>query len=65
MGKKEDSTGGCGDRSETGRLSVPISGDLRAVVAYKLVQVLYARRGVPQMEWLDLLEFAGLRRSVM
>ena len=31
-----------------------------AVVAYKLVQVLYARRGVPQMEWLDLLEFAAI-----
>ena len=31
-----------------------------AVVAYKLVQVLYARRGVPRMEWLDLLEFAAI-----
>ena len=30
------------------------------MVAYKLVQVLYARRGVPQMEWLDLLEFAAI-----
>ncbi len=31
-----------------------------AVVAYKLVQVLYERRNIPKEEWLDLLEFAAI-----
>lgn len=31
-----------------------------AVVAYKLIQILYERAGVPQSEWEDMLEFAAI-----
>lgn len=31
-----------------------------AMVAYKLVQVLYERSGVPEQEWKDMLEFAAI-----
>ena len=31
-----------------------------AVVAYKLIQVLYERAGIPQKEWLDMMEFAAI-----
>ncbi len=31
-----------------------------AVVAYKLVQVLYEQRQIPKSEWLDMLEFAAI-----
>ena len=31
-----------------------------AMVAYKLVQVLYERAGVPRAEWLDMMEFAAI-----
>lgn len=31
-----------------------------AVVAYKLIQVLYDKVGIPQQEWLDMIEFAAI-----
>lgn len=31
-----------------------------AVVAYKLIQVLYEKAGVPQQEWLEMIEFAAI-----
>ncbi|MGN0157735.1 MAG: single-stranded-DNA-specific exonuclease RecJ [Brotaphodocola sp.] len=38
----------------------PFSGICGGVVAYKLVQVLYERFGVPQREWEEMLEFAAI-----
>jgi len=31
-----------------------------AVVAWKLIKVLYANLGIPELEWMDLLEFAAI-----
>ncbi len=31
-----------------------------AMVAYKLIQVLYEQKGIPRQEWLDMLELAAL-----
>ena len=58
--KEKIPPGRCGDRSETGRLSVPISGDLRRSGGVQAGAGFIYRRGVPQMEWLDLLEFAAI-----
>ena len=32
----------------------------RAVVAWKLIRVLYEKLGIPESEWMDLLEFAAI-----
>ena len=60
MGKKEDSPADAVIDPKQADCPYPFPEICGAVVAYKLVQVLYARRGVPQMEWLDLLEFAAI-----
>ena len=31
-----------------------------AVVAWKLIRVLYEKLGIPESEWMDLLEFAAI-----
>lgn len=31
-----------------------------AVVAWKLIKILYANLGIPELEWMDLLEFAAI-----
>lgn len=38
----------------------PFEGICGGVVAYKLVQVLYERFGIPQREWEEMLEFAAI-----
>ncbi len=40
--------------------SYPFAGICGGVVAYKLVQVLYEKSGVPMQEWRDMLEFAAI-----
>lgn len=40
--------------------SYPFAGICGGVVAYKLVQVLYEQCGIPQEEWLNMLEFAAI-----
>lgn len=38
----------------------PFAGICGGVVAYKLVQVLYEKNGIPEQEWKDMLEFAAI-----
>ncbi len=38
----------------------PFAGICGGVVAYKLVQVLYEKSGIPEQEWKDMLEFAAI-----
>ena len=38
----------------------PFVGICGGVVAYKLVQVLYEKNGIPEQEWKDMLEFAAI-----
>lgn len=38
----------------------PFAGICGGVVAYKLVQVLYEKNGIPEQEWKDILEFAAI-----
>ncbi len=38
----------------------PMKGICGAVVAYKLIQILYERAGIPAAEWEDMLEFAAI-----
>ena len=38
----------------------PFAGICGGVVAYKLVQVLYEKIGIPEQEWKDMLEFAAI-----
>lgn len=40
--------------------ALTVSGNRGAVVAWKLVQVLFAECGVPAKEWEELLEFAAI-----
>lgn len=40
--------------------SYPFAGICGGVVAYKLVQVLYEKNGIPEQEWKDMLEFAAI-----
>lgn len=38
----------------------PFAGICGGVVAYKLVQVLYEKNGIPEQEWKNMLEFAAI-----
>lgn len=38
----------------------PFASICGGVVAYKLVQVLYEKNGIPEQEWKDMLEFAAI-----